>query len=200
MAKRAFDVVVALLLLVLLAPVMLLIGVAIRLDSPGPALFRQVRVTRGGQAFQMLKFRSMRVQSSGPLITTAGDARITRVGAFLRHAKLDEIPQLINVIKGDMSLVGPRPEVPRYVALYPPELRDLILSVRPGITDEASVEFADEGKLLGAAEDPEHCYVTQILPRKLELYARYARQHSVAGDLRILLRTLAVLVRRPTAP
>jgi len=199
MAKRLFDVVAAAIALVLLSPLMLVILVAIRIDSPGPALFRQVRVARGGRPFEMLKFRSMRADAGGALITTARDSRITRVGAFARRSKLDELPQLFNVLKGDMSLVGPRPEVPRYVALYPPELRDLVLSVRPGITDEASIEFRNESELLGAAQDPEYCYITEILPRKLELYAEYARHHSLAGDLRIIARTVAALARRPTA-
>jgi lipopolysaccharide/colanic/teichoic acid biosynthesis glycosyltransferase len=202
MAKRLLDLIASAVGLLLLAPLMFAIAVSIRIDSRGPALFRQVRVTRGGRLFKMLKFRSMHVTraDSGPLITAAADPRITNVGAFLRRSKLDELPQLLNVFKGDMSLVGPRPEVPKYVALYPPQLRDLILSVRPGITDEASIEFRNESALLAGAEDPESRYVVEILPRKLEIYARYARQHSLIGDVRILLRTVGLRLRKdPTS-
>jgi len=198
MAKRVFDVLVSASALLILAPLMLVVMLAVRLDSAGPAIFRQTRVARGGRLFEMLKFRSMSgVQPpAAPLLTVAGDARITRLGAFLRRSKLDELPQLVNVLKGDMSLVGPRPEVPRYVALYPPRLRDLILSVRPGITDEASIEFSNEGDLLAGGVDPEKQYVEEILPRKLEIYARYAREHTFARDLRILLRTLSLVAPR----
>jgi lipopolysaccharide/colanic/teichoic acid biosynthesis glycosyltransferase len=178
--------------LVLLAPLLVVIAIAVRLDSPGPVLFRQQRVARGGRLFELLKFRSMRCdQGNGRLITVSGDDRITRVGALLRRNKLDELPQLINVIKGDMSLVGPRPEVPKYVALYPPADRDLVLSVRPGITDSASVEFYDEGQLLAASADPEKTYVEEILPRKLALYGAYVKGRSTLGDILILGRTLA---------
>lgn len=197
MLKRALDLVTALLGLVLLSPVMLVIAAAVRLDSPGPAFFRQQRVARGGRIFEILKFRSMRdlPAGSGKLITVEHDSRITMVGAFLRRTKLDELPQLINVLKGDMSLVGPRPEVSKYVDLYPAEIRALVLSVRPGITDEASIEFRNESALLASAVDPESCYITEILPRKLEIYARYAQKHTLLGDLRILARTLLAVVR-----
>jgi lipopolysaccharide/colanic/teichoic acid biosynthesis glycosyltransferase len=197
MAKRMLDLLVTALALVLLAPFFLLIALCVRLDSPGPALFRQVRVARGGVPFEILKFRTMRVEPAGggPLITAAGDRRITRVGALLRKTKLDELPQLVNVLKGDMSLVGPRPEVPKYVALYPAEIRDLVLSVRPGITDEASIEFRDESALLAGAEDVEVTYVRDILPRKLQVYVRYAREHTLMGDLRILAHTVRALLK-----
>lgn len=197
MAKRAFDLVASAVGLLLLWPLMALIAVAVRLDSPGPAIFRQVRVGRGGREFELLKFRSMAANraAGGPLVTASGDARITRVGSWLRSSKLDELPQLINVLRGDMSLVGPRPEVPRYVAMYPGHLREVVLSVRPGITDEASIEFRDEGEILKAAADPEATYVGQILPRKLEMYERYVRHHSVAGDLRIIWRTFVRVLR-----
>lgn len=198
MLKRAVDLLVSMAGLVLLAPLMLMIVVAVRLDSRGPALFRQVRVARGGRHFEILKFRSMFSSPvhAGPLVTADGDSRITRVGAFLRQTKLDELPQLINVLMGDMSLVGPRPEVPKYVAMYPPGLREIVLSVRPGITDEASIQFRDESALLAGASDPEATYVKEILPRKLDIYARYARHHTFFGDLCILARTLLLVVRR----
>lgn len=198
MSKRLFDALLSALALLILSPLMLAVAVAVRVDSPGPAIFSQTRVGRGGRPFGMLKFRSMvTTQAPGaPLLTVAADTRVTRVGALLRGSKLDELPQLVNVLRGDMSFVGPRPEVPRYVALYPPQLRDLVLSVRPGITDEASIEFRDESDLLADAADPEKRYVEEILPRKLELYARYAREHSLRGDLRILWRTVRRVVRR----
>lgn len=198
MSKRLFDVLLSALALLILSPLMLAVAVAVRVDSPGPAIFRQTRVGRGGRPFSMLKFRSMATaQAPGAsVLTVADDARVTRVGALLRSSKLDELPQLVNVLTGDMSLVGPRPEVPRYVALYPPRLRDLIFSVRPGITDEASIEFRNESDLLAGAADPEKRYLEEILPRKLEIYARYARERSFAGDLRILLRTVGRVVRR----
>jgi len=193
MLKRTFDFVMALAGLVLLSPVMLAIAVAIRLDSPGPVLFRQERVGRHGQPFRILKFRSMRWQPAGdassPELTIAGDARVTRTGSWLRASKLDELPQLVNVLRGEMSLVGPRPEVPRYVAHYPPEVRERVLSVRPGITDEASILFRNEGEILSRSSDPEQAYLTEVLPRKLEIYDAYARRHGLLGDLRILGRT-----------
>jgi lipopolysaccharide/colanic/teichoic acid biosynthesis glycosyltransferase len=192
--KRFFDVIVSAASLALLGPPMLVIAVAIRLDSPGPAVFRQIRVGRGGRPFQLLKFRSMRSPpaTGDLLITVANDGRITRIGAFLRRSKLDELPQLFNVLRGEMSLVGPRPEVPKYVATYPKDLRELVLSVRPGITAEASLRFRDESVLLSNVTDPESEYMHQILPRKLELYARYVREQTLTGDIRIILRTLLV--------
>ncbi|MGH8238829.1 MAG: sugar transferase [Steroidobacteraceae bacterium] len=199
MTKRLLDLFVAAVALLLLWPLLIAIALAVRLDSPGPALFKQVRVARGGRRFNILKFRTMRAtpQPSGPLLTAAGDSRITAVGAVLRRTKLDELPQLINVLKGDMSLVGPRPEVPKYVALYPADIREIVLSVRPGITDEAAIEFSDESALLASAADPERAYVQDILPRKLQHYVQYVRHHTLVGDLRIIARTLQRLVKQP---
>ncbi|MBK6867857.1 MAG: sugar transferase [Burkholderiales bacterium] len=194
--KRTMDVALCLLALPLALPLMALIALAVRLDSPGPALFRQQRVGRGGRPFRIHKFRTMRMHDGGgPQLTAAGDARITRVGRWLRAAKLDELPQLIDVLKGDMSLVGPRPEVPRYMALYPEDARRRILSLRPGITDRAAIEFRDEERLLAASADPERTYVHDIMPIKQRYYLDYAARHSVAGDLRILLDTLRALWR-----
>lgn len=193
--KRFFDVIFSAAGLTLLAPVMLLIALAVRLESRGTALFRQTRVGQGGRPFQLLKFRSMQdlPAGSGPLITVANDRRITRMGRFLRRTKLDELPQLFNVLTGQMSLVGPRPEVPEYVAKYPTDLREMVLSVRPGITDLASIEFRNESESLAKVPDPESVYVQQMLPRKLELYARYVREHTLLGDVRIILRTVLVV-------
>jgi lipopolysaccharide/colanic/teichoic acid biosynthesis glycosyltransferase len=198
MGKRLFDVLGAAVSLVLLAPLMVLVAVAVRLDSPGPVLFRQERVGRHGRPFRIHKFRTMQVDATGrgPLLTASGDPRVTRVGAALRRHRLDELPQLIDVLKGDMSLVGPRPEVPRYVALYPPDLRERVLAVRPGITDPSSLDFLDEGELLARAADPEREYVDVILPRKLRRAADYADRATFATDLRVIGRTLGLLVRR----
>ena len=156
MAKRLFDVLAAGVGLLLLAPLLAAIALWVRVDSPGPVFFRQQRVGRHGVPFRIHKFRTMAHApvAAGPLLTVGADARVTRAGRFLRRTKLDELPQLVDVLQGTMSLVGPRPEVPRYVALYPPELRAVVLSVRPGITDPASLLFRDEGEVLGRAADP----------------------------------------------
>jgi lipopolysaccharide/colanic/teichoic acid biosynthesis glycosyltransferase len=182
------------LLLVLCLP-LALISAWIRLDSPGPAFFRQVRVGRRGQEFRIFKFRTMSSQAPrpGPQLTIGTDARITSAGAFLRHYKLDELPQLINVLKGEMSLVGPRPEVPRYVAHYPPDVRQTVLSVRPGITDLASIEFKRESDLLGQSIDPEKTYLEEILPIKLRYYVDYVRNRSLSLDFKILFKTLTAV-------
>ena len=195
-AKRAMDLALTLAALPLALPLMAAIALWVRLDSPGPALFRQERLGRGGVPFRIHKFRTMHVHDgSGPLITARDDARISRAGRWLRATKLDELPQLIDVLKGDMSLVGPRPEVPRYMALYPEDARRRILSLRPGITDRAAIEFRDEERLLAASADPERTYVHDIMPIKQRYYLDYAARHSVAGDLRILLDTLRALWR-----
>ncbi len=191
--KRIFDIAVSLAGLLLLAPLLLALAVAVRLDSAGPALFRQERVGRHGRPFRIAKFRTMR-PGAGPLVTAGGDPRVTRLGAWLRHWKLDELPQLWNVLRGDMSLVGPRPEVPRYVAHYPDDLRRCVLSVRPGITDPAAVRFRHEEALLAAATDPERCYVEEILPAKLALYADYVARRSFATDLGVLGATVRVIL------
>lgn len=193
-AKRAFDLVVAGSGLVLSAPVLAVIAVAVAVESPGGVLFRQERVGLGGRTFRIHKFRTMRAVHSGSLVSATGDARVTRVGRLLRASKLDELPQLIDVVAGDMSLVGPRPEVPVYVAQWPAELRPLILSVRPGITDPGSIVFRHEADELAAAEDPERHYVESILPRKAQLYAAYVRERTFVGDLRILVETVRAVV------
>ena len=196
-AKLLFDLLLAGAGLVVLAPVMVAIAVCIRLDSPGPVFFRQQRVGRHGALFRIHKFRTMAHAPSGlglPL-TVGADARVTRAGRWLRRTRLDELPQLIDVLAGSMSLVGPRPEVPRYVALYPPALRDKVLSVRPGITDPASLLNLDESEVLGRAADPEQAYVEEVLPAKLRCSALYVDQRSLIGDLRLLGRTLKVIFR-----
>ncbi|MCY4746807.1 sugar transferase [Pelomonas sp. UHG3] len=192
MAKRLFDVICAGLGLLLLAPLLLAAAVWVKLDSPGPALFRQTRVGRFGVPFTIHKFRTMQV-GQGAQITVGADPRITRAGRLLRATKLDELPQLWDVLRGAMSLVGPRPEVPRYVALYPAELREVVLSVRPGITDPASLRFRNESELLANAVDPEREYVEVVLPTKLRLAADYVRSASLMGDVRLILATLGAL-------
>ncbi len=198
MLKRLFDVLASGLGLLLLAPWLLALAIAIKLDSPGPVFFRQVRVGRHGVEFRIHKFRTMTHRDAGAEAATAqltvgADPRITRVGALLRRTKLDELAQLIDVFVGRMSLVGPRPEVPRYVALYPPVLRDKVLSVRPGITDPASLAFRDESARLARAADPEREYVEVVMPAKLQLSARYVDEASFIGDLRLIAATLRAL-------
>jgi len=200
MIKRVFDLAAASIGVLLLLPLLAAIALWVKRDSPGPALFRQLRVGRHGQLFEILKFRTMADQPQAHLLpglqrelTVGRDPRITRAGHFLRKYKLDELPQLFNVIGGSMSLVGPRPEVPRYVACYPPALRDLILSVQPGVTDLASILYKEESAILGQASDPERAYIETILPTKLDFYARYVRERTFWGDVRIIFRTLGAL-------
>jgi lipopolysaccharide/colanic/teichoic acid biosynthesis glycosyltransferase len=200
MGKRLFDLAVAVPALVVLAPALLVVALLIRLDSPGPVFFRQERVGRHGVPFLIHKFRTMRAAAQGLPLTVGEDPRITRVGRWLRKSRFDELPQLLDVIAGRMSLVGPRPEVPRYVALYPPALRERALAVRPGITDPASLAFIDEAALLARAVDPEREYVEKVLPVKLQLAADYAERASVATDLAVLWRTLCVLLAPRRSP
>jgi lipopolysaccharide/colanic/teichoic acid biosynthesis glycosyltransferase len=197
MSKRLFDWVMSSLGLLVLGLPLLLIALAIKLDSSGPVFFRQERVGRGGKTFRIHKFRTMRHDpvGTGLQITVGADARITRVGHLLRGSKLDELPQLIDVWVGTMSLVGPRPEVPRYVAHYPAAMREKVLSVRPGITDIASIEYRDESSVLARASDPEYAYIHEVLPHKLALAAQYVDQASVWMDVRLILRTIGAIVR-----
>ena len=194
--KRAIDWLVSSVGLIVLLPLLLLIAAWIKADSRGSVFFRQERVGRHGRPFRIHKFRTMISDNAagGRTLTVGADPRITRAGSVLRRYKLDELPQLIDVWKGDMSLVGPRPEVPKYVAHYPPQIRDIVLSVPPGITDDASIEFSNESELLAAAADPERTYIEQILPRKLDLYVRYVRGRTLLGDMRIVLRTVRKVV------
>jgi len=196
--KRAFDLCAASTGLVLLAPVLTMIALWIKLDSRGPVFFRQQRVGQFGRLFDIHKFRTMTVrQQQGALqITVGDDARITRSGAFLRKYKLDELPQLIDVVRGCMSIVGPRPEVPRYMAYYPEEARRRILSVKPGITDRASLEFRDENAMLAGAADPEQVYIERILPIKQAYYLQYVQQQSFWFDIKIILQTIYLVFMR----
>ena len=179
---------VALALLVLISPAALVVALLVRLSSPGPVFFRQERVGQNGQHFRIYKFRTMHLNSSGPQVTGRADPRITPIGALLRHWKLDEMPQLINVVKGEMALVGPRPEVPRYVAHYSPAQRE-VLSVPPGITGVVQLEYRNEEELLRDAANPEAMYLTEIMPAKLALDLEYLRYRSAWTDLRLIANT-----------
>lgn len=198
MLKRAFDILASGGGLLVLSPLFLVISLLVKADSTGPIFYRQVRVGRGERLFRIHKFRTMVAGADvrGPQLTSGNDRRITRIGAFLRRWKIDELPQLIDVLRGDMSLVGPRPEVPEYVGHYPEETRRLVLSVRPGITDRASIDFRDESALLVGKNNPAKFYIEKILPIKLKHHENYARSNSVAGDLRILLETLRAVIFR----
>lgn len=198
MFKRLFDLVSAIVGLSICGLPMLVCAVCIRLDSPGPVFFRQERVGRHGKVFRIHKFRTMTVDAEqrGPQLTVGADARVTRVGRVLRANRLDELPQFFDVLAGDMSLVGPRPDVPRYVERWPADLRERVLAVRPGITDPASLTFRDEATLLARAADPEREYMDVILPRKLALAADYADHASLWTDLAVIGRSVGVLLFR----
>ena len=193
--KRFFDLTVSAAGLLILSPVLLLVALLIKLDSQGPVFFRQERIGRNFRPFSIYKFRTMVVDAPqrGAAITAGGDPRITRFGRLLRKSKIDELPQLINVLRGEMSLVGPRPEVPKYVELFRQEYDD-ILRVRPGITDLASLKYRDEAAVLAAAQNPEQEYVARILPEKIQLAKQYIRNASFLFDLKLILRTLLKVV------
>ena len=195
MLKRLFDILASSLGLLLLGPLFLCLGIAVKVDSSGPVFYRQIRIGRNQRPFSLLKFRSMAIGSDTKGLLTVGgrDSRITRVGYFIRKYKLDELPQLLNVLKGDMSLVGPRPEVARYVAMYSADqLR--VLSVRPGITDYASIKYFSENDMLAAAENPEKTYIEEIMPAKLKINLDYVDNRTMFTDIKIVLLTLAKIL------
>ena len=196
MMKRLFDIIASGLGLLVLSPLFLILAVWIKLDSKGPVFYRQVRVGLHNKDFRIFKFRSMRVGSDkGSLVTIGGrDPRITRSGYIIRKLKLDELPQLINVFIGDMSLVGPRPEVRHYVNYWTPEQMH-VLDVRPGITDPASIKFRNENELMEQAEDPEDYYINVIMQEKLKLYLEYVEHHSFWGDIGLIFKTFWVIVK-----
>jgi lipopolysaccharide/colanic/teichoic acid biosynthesis glycosyltransferase len=196
--KRIFDIVASGLGLIVLSPLFLIIAVWIKLDSRGPVFYRQTRVGRYNKDFRIFKFRSMRVGSDkGSLVTIGGrDSRITRSGYFIRKFKLDELPQLINVVRGDMSLVGPRPEVRHYVDYWTAEQMH-VLDVRPGITDPASIKFRNENKLMEQAEDPEKYYIEVIMQEKIRLYLEYVEKQGFWYDLGLIFQTFWVIVSKP---
>lgn len=192
--KRLFDMVCAALGLLVLSPVLLVCALLVGLTSPGGVLFRQERVGKDGVPFTIYKFRSMRKDNAGLKISTSGDSRITPVGRVLRKAKLDELPQLWNVLKGDMSFVGPRPEVREYTDLYTPKQRQVLL-VRPGITGLASIRYRNENDLLSASADPNRTYIEEVMPAKLALDLEYIPCACVSYDVKLILETLVTVVR-----
>lgn len=195
MLKRIFDITLSLFGLIILLPFMLIVAILIKFDSKGTVFFKQIRITKGGKEFKIFKYRTMKAGSDKySQITVGKDERITKIGSFLRKYKLDEIPQLINVLIGDMSLVGPRPEVPKYVALYTDEQKE-ILKVRAGITDYASIEFSDENDLLASEKNPEEAYIEKIMPKKIELNKKYLSEISVLTDIRIILLTIKKILK-----
>jgi lipopolysaccharide/colanic/teichoic acid biosynthesis glycosyltransferase len=198
--KRIFDIICSLMGLIILAPFLVIIAIAIKITSNEPVFFRQVRVGKNGHEFLIHKFRTMvtNAESMGPQITIGLDPRITVVGVFLRKTKLDELPQLIDVVVGNMSLVGPRPEVPQYVKTYLPEIKNIVLSVRPGITDWASIKMIDENLILAKSANPHLAYINDILPHKLTYAVAYVKTRSFWQDIIIIFATIArIFFRRP---
>ena len=194
--KRAMDIAISGCALAVIWPVLVLIALAIKIDDPGPVFYRQVRVGKDGKEFRIFKFRTMIVDADkkGLAITVGRDNRITRMGRLLRKTKLDELAQLLNVFIGEMSFVGPRPEVPKYVKLYTPYQRQVLL-VRPGITDYASIAYRNENDMLEGAEDPEKMYIDVIMPDKIELNMKYLHEISPLADIRLIFSTIAAVIR-----
>lgn len=192
--KRAFDIVASLIGLLLLSPLLIIIALWVKLSSKGPVFFTQKRVGRDFKEFNLYKFRSMVVgaDSQGPGVTSSDDNRITKVGRFIRKTKIDELPQLLNVLKGDMSLVGPRPELKKFVDAYTEEYKK-VLSVKPGITDNAAIEFRNEEEIMSQYQDKERAYIDIILPQKIKLYYDYIDNISFLNDMKLLLNTLKAL-------
>jgi len=196
--KRYFDLVFSLIGLIIISPLLFVVAVWIKVDSSGPILFRQTRIGKNGKPFSINKFRSMyqKSESDGKLTIGNTDPRVTRCGYFIRKYKIDELPQLINVFLGDMSFVGPRPEVPDYIDVYPPEVKSIVLSVKPGITDNASIEMVDENEFLSKYENAHEAYVNIVLPLKQALYIEYVKNQSFWGDVIIILRTIFKIFSR----
>lgn len=194
-SKRLFDVFSSLCVLLLFSPLFLLIAVWIILDSRGGVFYKQVRVGKNQREFGLLKFRSMRTNADkAGQLTIGNDARVTKVGRFIRKYKLDELPQVINILKGEMSVVGPRPEVPKYVSLYTNEQLK-VLSVLPGLTDYASIEYLDEQRVLGAADNPEKLYIDEVMPAKLKLNLKYIQERSLAIDVKLIFKTIGKIFK-----
>ncbi len=193
--KRIFDLLLVIPGLIVLAPVLLVIAFIIKIKDGGDVLFKQVRVGKNGTLFKVLKFRTMVVNAEklGDKVTTGNDPRITPIGSVLRKYKLDELPQLVNVLKGEMSLVGPRPEVPEYVAFYPEDIKKIVLSVLPGITDKASIEFVNENELLTNSTDPVRDYRDKVLPIKLSYYTEYVKERTLWLDINIIIKTVVAI-------
>ncbi len=196
--KRLFDILAACIGLIILSPVFLVIAVLIKSTSVGNIFFRQIRVGRNGREFKIHKFRTMvaNAEQIGEKITVGKDIRVTKIGALLRKTKLDELPQLIDVICGNMSLVGPRPEVPEYLEFYPADIKNIVLSVRPGITDYASIIMIDENVILAKSSNPKQCYIDEIMPQKLVYAVKYVKTRSFFGDLKIIFLTIGKIITR----
>lgn len=194
--KRFFDIILSLMVIIIGFPFALIIAVCIRIDSKGPVLYRQVRVGRNNKDFSLLKFRTMYVESdkSGLLTVGTNDSRITRVGGFLRRYKIDEFPQFVNILKGDMSIVGPRPEVRKYVELYSAE-QMRVLSVRPGLTDYASIRYVNENEILAKASNPEETYIKEVMQDKLKLNLQYIDKSSIIEDIKIVFQTFKAILK-----
>jgi len=195
--KRGFDILFSLVGIIIFSPLFVVIGILIKIDSTGTVFFRQERIGKDFRPFKILKFRTMTVDvhENAPLITVSGDKRVTRIGKFLRKTKIDELPQLINVLKGEMSFVGPRPEVPMYVEMFRDDYKE-ILTVRPGITDYATVEFRDEEGVLKKYGNTEIGYINEVLPRKIELYKKYLKEKCLITDLKLIFLTLFRIVKQ----
>lgn len=194
--KRLFDIIASFFGLVILSPMFIIIAICIKIDSKGPVFFKQKRVGKNKKIFEIYKFRTMVTDAEklGKQITVGNDTRITRVGNFIRKCKLDELPQLINVLKGEMSLVGPRPEVPRYVDLYD-EYQEQILLVQPGITDYASIEYRNENDILGKSNNPEDTYIQEVMPAKIELNMKYIKNISLIEDIKLIFSTIVAIAK-----
>lgn len=194
--KRLFDILTSAIVLLVLLPVWLIIALLVAVESPGGIFYKQVRVGKGNRDFYLYKFRTMRVGSDKKGLLTVGerDNRITRIGYFLRKYKIDEFPQLLNIIKGDMSIVGPRPEVRKYVDLYTPEQMK-VLTVRPGLTDYASIKYVNENEVLAASDNPEQTYIDEVMPAKLELNLQYIANQSLTEDIRLIFRTFMAIFK-----
>lgn len=196
MIKRICDLTLSFIGIIILLPLFLAVFIFIKLDSPGPIIFKQKRVGLNGKSFYLYKFRTMlENREKGIKLTSKHDSRITRIGRFLRKHKLDELPQLINIIKGEMSFVGPRPEVPNYVELFREDY-NFILRIKPGVTDYASIEFRNESKLIENSKVAENVYIHKILPQKIKLYKKYIKERSFFLDLLIILKTISRLIRK----
>lgn len=196
MAKRIFDLLFSLVALLIFLPILFIIAVLIKLDSEGPVFFFQSRVGKNGNDFKLVKFRTMKVKQENSSLITVGkkDVRVTKVGYFLRKYKLDELPQFINILKGEMTFVGPRPEVRKYVDLYTEEQR-FVLSVKPGLTDPASIQFSNESELLATSKDPENFYIQEIIPEKIKLSVNYISKQTLITDITLILKTIFKILR-----
>ena len=194
--KRCFDLIMGIVLLILLSPILIIVTIWIKLDSPGPALFRQVRVTQYGKEFRIFKFRSMIIDApnKGSAVTKANDDRITKSGHFIRKTRLDELPQLLNIIVGDMSFVGTRPEVPKYVSAYTNEMKATLL-LPAGVTSQTSIQFKDESALLDGQEDVDHAYITKVLVEKMKINLEAIYQFSILNDIKIMCQTVIAVIK-----